>query len=197
MPARTPRPTKAQAANDAAVSVGSGVDGKVTSSGLTYQQEVFVEAYLRTWDAAKAAREAGYSEKTARAIGSENLTKPNIKAHITKRLDELKQDTYIVVRQLTDIARGDMADFLNVSPDGEVGELNLNKSPEKLHLIKKLKFKRMTTKDDTVIDETTVELYSRLDALDTLAKIHGLLAPTELNVTSTLSLTDLLGGDVE
>lgn len=70
---------------------------------LSLKQDAFVKAYLLNGgNATKAAISAGYSEKTAKVIGSENLSKPNIlkaiKAHqkmadeafIMSKLDKLK-----------------------------------------------------------------------------------------------------------
>lgn len=45
---------------------------------LTAKQQKFVEEYLVDLNATKAAIRAGYSAKTAAAIGAENLTKPEI-----------------------------------------------------------------------------------------------------------------------
>lgn len=45
---------------------------------LTAKQERFVEEYLIDLNATQAAIRAGYSEKTARQVGAENLTKPVI-----------------------------------------------------------------------------------------------------------------------
>jgi len=45
---------------------------------LTDKQQRFVEEYLVDLNATQAAIRAGYSEDTARAIGSENLSKPAI-----------------------------------------------------------------------------------------------------------------------
>jgi phage terminase small subunit len=45
---------------------------------LRGKQDAFVKSYILNNNATQAAIEAGYSEKTARFIGSENLTKPNI-----------------------------------------------------------------------------------------------------------------------
>ena len=54
---------------------------------LTEKQKKFVDYYIQTsGNASEAARLAGYSEKTARASGAENLTKPNIKTAIDARL---------------------------------------------------------------------------------------------------------------
>ena len=50
---------------------------------LTVKQKRFVEAY--SGNAAEAARLAGYSPKTARFIGIENLSKPNIQVAIASR----------------------------------------------------------------------------------------------------------------
>ena len=47
-------------------------------SRLTDKQQRFVEEYLIDLNATQAAVRAGYSEKTAAEIGSENLRKPQI-----------------------------------------------------------------------------------------------------------------------
>src|SRR5271166_5586839 len=51
---------------------------------LTPKQARFVQEYLIDLNAAQAAIRAGYSAKTARVIGHENLTKPDIAAAIEK-----------------------------------------------------------------------------------------------------------------
>ena len=51
---------------------------------LTPKQARFVEEYIVDPNATQAAIRAGYSKRTARAIGCENLTKPNIAAEIAK-----------------------------------------------------------------------------------------------------------------
>lgn len=56
---------------------------------LTPKQKKFVQEYLKCGNATEAAIKAGYSKKTARIIGCENLTKPNI-----AELLETKQKRY-------------------------------------------------------------------------------------------------------
>ena len=51
---------------------------------LTPKQARFVEEYLVDLNATQAAIRAGYSESTARAIGHENLTKPDIQEAIAE-----------------------------------------------------------------------------------------------------------------
>jgi phage terminase small subunit len=51
------------------------------------RRELFTSAYLRTLNASEAAREAGYSEEHAAAIGSRLLRKQSIKVNIDAELD--------------------------------------------------------------------------------------------------------------
>lgn len=56
---------------------------------LSTKQKVFVAEYLKCLNAAEAARRAGYPEKTAAAIGSENLNKPYISEAINLALGNM------------------------------------------------------------------------------------------------------------
>lgn len=60
---------------------------------LSDKQIKFSEEYLTDLNATQAAIRAGYSEDTARSIGSENLTKPNIQAYIQHLQKELSDKT--------------------------------------------------------------------------------------------------------
>jgi phage terminase small subunit len=51
---------------------------------ITPKQRMFAAYYVLYGDASKAAREAGYSKKTAYSIGAENLRKPQVKALVEK-----------------------------------------------------------------------------------------------------------------
>lgn len=55
---------------------------------LTPKQMRFCDEYLIDLNATQAAIRAGYSKKTAYAIGNENLTKPEIKTQIAERMAE-------------------------------------------------------------------------------------------------------------
>lgn len=59
---------------------------------LSEKQQRFVDYYIETGNSAEAARRAGYSEKTARTIGQENLTKPDIIRRIEERNRELASE---------------------------------------------------------------------------------------------------------
>jgi DNA-binding CsgD family transcriptional regulator len=56
---------------------------------LTKMQEDFVDYYRRGCSAAKAARQAGYSPRTARQVGYELLRKPHIARLLPVQLNKL------------------------------------------------------------------------------------------------------------
>jgi phage terminase small subunit len=62
---------------------------------LTAKQDRFVAEYLIDLNATQAAIRAGYSEKTARFIGAENLTKPIISAAVATAQGKRQQRTEI------------------------------------------------------------------------------------------------------
>ena len=62
---------------------------------LTTKQQRFVEEYVIDFNASRAAISAGYSEKTARSISSELLTKPDIRRAVKTHLEQLSTDSYV------------------------------------------------------------------------------------------------------
>ena len=73
------------------------------------KQQRFVEEYLIDLNATQAAVRAGYSEKTSRQIGSENLSKPAIQEAIAKakieRSEATKIDAQWVLTQAVELYR--------------------------------------------------------------------------------------------
>lgn len=57
---------------------------------LNTRQKAFCEFYVASGNATDAAIKAGYKEKNARFIGSENLTKANIKEYIEELQEKAK-----------------------------------------------------------------------------------------------------------
>lgn len=90
-------------------------------AALTTKQQLFCDEYLIDLNATQAAIRAGYSKKTARSIGSENLLKPDIKAYIDARMAE-KEAALIanqdeVLKYLTAVIR-DKTDSESVIVEG-------------------------------------------------------------------------------
>ncbi len=76
---------------------------------LTIKQKKFADEYIKTGNATQSAINAGYSKKTARFTGAENLTKPNIKAYIDERMKKLEEEAIAdqseILKYLTRIIR--------------------------------------------------------------------------------------------
>lgn len=74
---------------------------------LTPKQERFIEEYLIDLNATAAAKRAGYSQRTAHAIGRENLRKPGIANAIAKakvkRAQKVEIDAQWVLRKLVEL----------------------------------------------------------------------------------------------
>lgn len=91
--------------------------GEHDEDGLTPKQRIFVLEYLRTFNATQAAIAAGYSKKTAYAIGWENLRKPEIQAAIKQAkkqfTDELGLDIKRIIAEWMKIAFADIGDYVN------------------------------------------------------------------------------------
>jgi phage terminase small subunit len=92
-------------------------------SDLTDKQEMFISEYLVDFNATRAAKSAGYSEDTARSIGCENLTKPDILAEIEKRMaarhKRLEISADRILDELRKLAFANMQDYIRVTPEGE------------------------------------------------------------------------------
>lgn len=129
----------------------SAFDSKeVNAVALTKKQRRFADEWIANGgNATQAAIAAGYSEKTARAMGSENLTKPDIIEYIKERTEALDAEKVAqgdeVLAFLTSVMRGDdRAEIVVVA-------------------------------DDIPCVETYTDQRNRLKAAEMLAKCHSLM----------------------
>lgn len=83
---------------------------------LTSKQALFVKEYLVDMNACAAAIRAGYSDKTAKEIGHQNLQKTSIKAAVeealSQRNEKLDIDSEYVLSRLIEIDKMDVIDIL-------------------------------------------------------------------------------------
>lgn len=93
---------------------------------LNAKRRRFVCEYLVDQNATRAAIRAGYSRKTARAIGSRLLTKVDIQRAIAVRLEKHEVTADRVVGELAKIAFSNVADYLAIEPDGSA-RINFSK----------------------------------------------------------------------
>jgi phage terminase small subunit len=117
-----------------------------TEKKLTPKESAFVEHYVSNGgNATAAAKQAGYSEKTAAEIGYENLNKPHIMQYLCQ-LQKPKQEGRLAT---IDQRR----EWLKKAIEGEIYDEHLNKDGEVVPVAPKLA--------------------DRLKALDLLGRTHG------------------------
>ena len=78
---------------------------------LTAKQRLFADEYIRSGNATQSAIKAGYSVRTAKQVGTENLSKPYLKAYIDAKMAEIEShkiaDAKEAMQAITAIARGE------------------------------------------------------------------------------------------
>lgn len=86
---------------------------------LTAKQRKFCDEYIKSGNAKQSAIKAGYSPKTAKSIGQENLTKPDIKAYIDERLKKLSDHKILsaaeVLEYLSRVVAGKETEYVATS----------------------------------------------------------------------------------
>lgn len=146
-------------------------DARAAIDGLTSRQRLFVAHYLDSLNATEAARRAGYAEPNTQ--GPRLLVHVGIAAAVQAGLAEKAMPETEVLARLSAIGRADIRELLLFSeeeapdkpPVGAVVGLRLHRDAP-LHLIKSLTYTKYGPK---------VELHDAQAALNTLARVHGLL----------------------
>ena len=84
--------------------------GRWIDERKTYIEKKFALEFLISGNITDAAKKAGYSERSARQIGSLNLTKPNVVEYMSEILSKTKSEevatTEEVLEFLTSVMRG-------------------------------------------------------------------------------------------
>ncbi|WP_320969012.1 terminase small subunit [Hungatella effluvii] len=167
---------------------------------MTQKQKRFIEEYLIDLNATQAAIRAGYSPDTAQQTGSENLSKPVIRAQIDRAMAERSKRTGVnaerVVQELAKIAFVNAAEVI----DPKTATVKEDALPEDTAAIQSVKVK--TFGEDGL--EREIKMADKLKALELLGKHLGMFKDRiELSGgldTEKSKLDDLIGqmrgGDV-
>ena len=153
---------------------------------LTAKQRRFCDEYLTDMNAAQAAIRAGYSKKTAKQIGQENLTKPDLQKYIAERMkqkeSELIADQDEVLRYLTAVMRREMKESVVVT----LNEKNSFYAPDETGTMRK----QTVEKEVPRVIQIPARLSDANRAAEMLGKAHGIFtdrvevdADMELNIT--------------
>jgi phage terminase small subunit len=162
--------------------------------GLTPKRKLFVKYYLINFNATQAAKKAGYSPRSARDIGYELLTKPDIKQAIRKHTDEITLEIGFnqqrILMEYLKIAFADVTDYVDfgqmeVPVMTMFGPMMEGEGDEKrpvMKIVNYVSFKESSEIDGSLISEVkqgkdgaSIKLHDKTKALDILAKYIDLL----------------------
>lgn len=140
---------------------------------LTAKQKRFIEEYLIDLNATQAAIRAGYSVESAKEIGCENLTKPNIQQVIEKQMAERSKRTGVnqdrVITELARIAFVNPSDVID-SSDATIKE---TASEDDLACIQSVKVK-ISEGEKGSLTEREIRLNDKIKALEMLGRHLGM-----------------------
>lgn len=140
---------------------------------LTEKQRRFVDEYLIDLNATQAAIRAGYSVKTAKDIGCQNLAKLNIQQAISEKMAERSKRTGVnqdrIVLELAKIAFVNAADVI----DSDDASIKAGATADDTAAIQSVKVKVIPTKEGEGV-EREIRLNDKLKALELLGKHLGM-----------------------
>ncbi len=173
------------------------------SEPLKDKMEMFCQEYIgrANLNATEAARLAGYSQKTAKQMGTENLSKPAIRDRISflqrATMRKLEVTPERIMAEVAKIAFASLGDFIKVQADG-TGYIDLKDvTPEMFAALESYEitelppFKTVENGEEVVREvlKIKVKLNSKLDALEKLMRRHNLVKPIEVNHNHTGTVT--------
>lgn len=141
-------------------------------SKLTAKQEKFCKEYIVSLNATQASIKAGYSEKTAKAIGTENLSKPAIQ----KRIQELSSGAVkkheitvdMIIKELAAIAFLDVSSFYTATGDLKA----IHDIDETARKAIASVSARVVKEGEDFVDIKTIKANDKLKALELLGRYH-------------------------
>lgn len=153
--------------------------GKVQRREITDQQLAFAQRYTVHFNAGKAAKEAGYSEKSADRIGHELIKNSLVKHEIDRILELVARDhkelKHRIVEQLHNLAFSDIKNYVRGQDGDDFSLVPVTELPSEItSAIQEVKVTRSTRQGETT---TTVnfKLCSKEKSLELLCRHLGML----------------------
>jgi len=149
---------------------------------LTVKQKAFADHYLETRNGQESARKAGYDadDNTLRAIASENLTKPNIRAYLEAQYALRVIGSNETLAELSTLAKFDVL----ANPDSPIRAADKLKA---LELAGKF-YKHWDKSDDSDVGETLKPMLIELLAA-ACERVEQVRAQRALEAASTTETT--------
>ena len=166
--------------------------------------KAFILHYLKSYNATQAAKDAGYSKKTAYSSGQRLLKNVEIQQAIIKAESRLENKLFIskekILKELAVIGFSSIDDYLTIGEGGLVQANTFEEMPiGSISAIKKVKEKRTIRQiqddsEDMILDSTfEFELYDKPQALINMGKELGMFRE-KVDHTVHLTLEDLVAG---
>jgi phage terminase small subunit len=172
---------------------------------LTPKQEAFARAYASNgFNATAAARVAGYAEPHEET-GRQALRSIGVRAKLGELLVEARKQATAkdadavmqaaeVLARLTRVGRASLGNIIHVTPDGDP-YVDLSKAtPDELEALSEATIEDFVTgrgEDRRDVRRVRVKLHPKLQALEALAKYHGLLVE-KVEVKAELGIAEQL-----
>ena len=169
---------------------------------LTNKEKKFCHQYIIDWNGTRAAKSAGYSEKTSCEIASENLRKPHIQQYIEFIKDDFETEAGLsklkMLNELSKIAFSSIAhlhntwielkDFESLSDVQKEAIESIETKTEIIHKYSKEDLEKVPVE----IKYVKLKLYSKTQAIDQINKMMGYNAPEKVDhTTKGESINDL------
>lgn len=140
---------------------------------LTEKQKRFADEYIQSGNATQAAIKAGYSKKTSRSMGQENLTKPDIKNYIDDRMQAIEDSRIMTAKEavefLTSVVRGDIKETVVIGTP--VGAEEVEKEPDvKTRISAAKEILKRYPDNDKVMEQQLRKLTAEADIAEAQAK---------------------------
>lgn len=168
---------------------------------LTDKQKKFCYEYCVDLNGTQAAIRAGYSEKTAAAIASQNLIKLNIQSEVKKLQDNLAETAGLtklrILNEHIKIAFTSIAylhetwikrkDFVLLTEDQKtcIAEIDTKIKTE-------YEYNADTKEKEPIrIEYVRIKLYDKQKALDSISKMLGYEAPNKIDLSVNMQLPEI------
>ena len=165
------------------------IEGAKQIIKLTPKQEIFCYEYCIDFNATRAAKVAGYNEKTAKVIGCQNLTKLYIKDRIKYMRDNLAETAGIsALKIINEHSKIAFSSFANMKDGWMLLKDFDNLTDSERACISEIQTKesrRADGGDGIILEEwVKIKLWDKQKSLDSLSKILGYDAPTKVDLTT-------------
>ena len=171
------------------------------------RQKKFAQEYIKHFDGTKAARDIGYSKKTASAQASRLLKNVNVQKEIKRLLEKQsdKNDVKIseIINELKLLGFSDIKDYIDVDSDtGMVRVKGLDDMPPGgSRAIESIKEKRSFTEDEkgdrSVIYSTfEFKLWSKIKALELLGRYKAMFTD-KVDLKTNMPFNLIVSGDIK